>query len=68
MFLCVILPIICIKSNNPIINESNIIILRTRLKQGNSVITRNIITRNISNILFYLLKKFFINNKFVNIP
>lgn len=61
MFLCVILPIICIK--HPIINESNIIILRTRLKQGNSVITRNI-----SNILFYLLKKFFINNKFVNIP
>lgn len=66
MFLCVILPIICIK--HPIINESNIIILRIKLKQGNSVITRNIITRNISNILFYLLKKFFINKKFVNIP
>lgn len=61
MFLCVILPIICIK--HPIINESNIIILRTKLKQDNSVITRNI-----SNILFYLLKKFFINKKFVNIP
>lgn len=61
--MCNIICIIYICIKHPIINESNIIILRTRLKQGNSVITRNI-----SNILFYLLKKFFINKKFVNIP